>query len=91
MIVVDERMQARRYYTDALKEARRKHEELCAEIGLTGPDVDWSFESWLDGWEFDIQSDGKGGSILCMTRGRLPEGGFANPEADGIEEVPYNE
>ena len=66
-VVRDERMKARADYTEALKEARRKHEELCVELDITGADVDRTFELWLQGHEFDVESDGEGGSILTMS------------------------
>jgi hypothetical protein len=79
-VIRDPRMQARADYTEARKEAFRRHAVFCAEIGIEGDEVEATFKAWLDGWEFDIASDGKGGSYLCMTRGRLPEGGLWDPD-----------
>lgn len=88
-VIRDPRMQARAEYVEARKEAHRKHLELCKELGLTDPDyIEETFEAWLQGWEFDVASDGKGGSYLCMTRGRIPEGGWRN---EGLTEIPFEE
>jgi len=80
VLVRDPRMQARADYTEARREAWRKHLEICEVLGLTGVEVEKTFEQWLDGWEFDLTRGEDGGTYLCMTRGRLPEGGFWHPD-----------
>lgn len=91
-VIRDPRMQARAEYTEALKEARRKHWELCGLLGITDEEYkEDTLKAWLDGWEFDVASDGKGGSYLCMSRGRLPHNGYLNPEAADFPIIPFED
>lgn len=67
-VIYDSRMQARQEYNLALVEARRKHKELCKELGLFGDDVEKTFQWWLEGWDFEVEDDHRGGFCLCMKR-----------------------
>jgi len=66
VLVRDPRMQARAEYTGALKEARRKHEELCELLKITGQDVDVTFDLWLKGYDFEVVPYGDNGCALTM-------------------------
>lgn len=80
-VIRDSRMQARADYTEARKEAFRKHEEICGDLGITdSEEIEATFKAWLDGWEFDVKKEDDGNTYLCMTRGRLPEGGLWDPD-----------
>ena len=69
MLISDARLDARYSYTLALREARRKHDQMMDELFIF--DVAYreeTFQSWLKGWEFDVREDPEdpNGSIIFM-------------------------